>query len=96
MSPPSYIPKGFRRRIRSDCRELAIVRVLLQANTPLTAGDIGKQIGLTANDVSSLLQVHVGTGAVLATKMEVPSGYRQHLYELAPCVRAAVAAEVGA
>ena len=38
MSPRSHIPKGFRRRIRSDCRELAIVRVLLQANTPLTAG----------------------------------------------------------
>lgn len=96
MSPLSHIPKGFRRRIRSDCRELAIVRVLLQANTPLTANDIGKQTGLSVHVVSSLLQIHVGSGSVRVTHMDISGGHRRNLYELAPCVRAAVAAEVGA
>lgn len=91
--PTTGIPRGFRQRIR-DCREAAIVRVLLHAVRPMTAEEIGKQIGLSGNEVGRLLRVHIGTGAVIARR-ERSCGGRRMQYELPDSVKSAVAAEVG-
>lgn len=86
------IPRGFRQRIR-DCREAAIVRVLVNARRPLTAGEIGECVGLSGHEVGRLLRVHIGTGAVTARRSSSCGG-RCMTYELPEAVRAAVAAEV--
>ena len=61
---PSYvgltttgIPRGFRVRIR-DCREAAIVGVLVAAQQPMTAGEIGSSIGMSGHEVGRRLRVH--------------------------------------
>lgn len=93
MSRPN-VPRGFMIRIRSDCREIAIVRVLLHAVKPMTAAEIGKEVGLSGNEVAGLLQTHTMSGAVIARREDACGGRRMR-YELAEGVRASVAAEVG-
>jgi DNA-binding transcriptional ArsR family regulator len=86
------VPRGFRQRIR-DHREAAIARVLAEASRPLTAGEIGRRVGMSGHEVGRLLRVHIGTGAVTARR-ESSCGARCMVYELPESVRMAVIADV--